>query len=231
MKRFGYRPLHRPRSEIRLVKLLPKDENEKLKYIPVCYILHASLHDKPKFVALSYVWGAATEERMILVDDSQFRVTKNLYDTMMVLRLPKEYVIIWIDFLCINQSENKEKSWQVRLMAYIYQQASKVVAWLGPAKSDSDLVMDYLNSFGAKAEACGIDNGPELAQKLWQKQALQPSVPHGFGRSKVMIRTLAAETLVISQNALNILFYSISGWYDQDNLLPTAGMKRLFTRP
>lgn len=47
--------LHRSRNEIRLLKLLPKDGNEKLKFIPACHIFHASLHDKLKYVALSYV--------------------------------------------------------------------------------------------------------------------------------------------------------------------------------
>ncbi|KAH7317193.1 hypothetical protein BKA65DRAFT_411170, partial [Rhexocercosporidium sp. MPI-PUGE-AT-0058] len=56
----------------------------------------------------------------ILVENSMIRVTKNLYDAIMVLRPPKEDLVIWIDFLCINQLDNEEKSWQVRLIADIY---------------------------------------------------------------------------------------------------------------
>jgi hypothetical protein len=220
-KPYEYQPLHRPKSEIRLVKLLPKDSNEKLKLIPTCHIFHAALHEKPKFVALSYVWGATTDLRVILLDDSPVLVTKNLYDAMMVLRPPPtKHLVIWIDFLCINQSDDEEKSWQVGLMADIYQQAYKVIAWLGPADSSSDSVMDYLNSFGAKAEACGMDNGSQPFQRVWENLALQPPAIRHLSSSKA-----------IFQDTLHRLFYSISGWHDQDNLLPVAGMKQLFTRP
>lgn len=229
--RYGYRTLHRSRSEIRLLKLLPKDGSEKLKFIPACHIFHAALHEKPKFVALSYVWGDAIDSRLILVENSPVLVTKNLYDAMMALRPPKEHIVVWIDSLCINQSDDEEKSWQVGLMADIYQQAYKVVAWLGSADSSSDSVMDYLNSFGAKAEACGMDNGPEPYLQVWQKLALKPPAFRDLSRSKVMIRTPAGKPLTFSQDVLHGLFYSISGWHDQDNLLPIAGMKRLFTRP
>jgi hypothetical protein len=54
-------------------------------------------------------------------------------------------------------------------MAKIYQQAYKVVAWLGLAERGDDLVMDYLNTLGARAEACGMDNGPEPFLQIWQK--------------------------------------------------------------
>ncbi|TAQ88809.1 hypothetical protein B7494_g2866 [Chlorociboria aeruginascens] len=82
---YEYQKLDRSKREVRLLKLLPKDGNEKLKLIPACHLFHATLHEKPKFVALSYVWGATTNLRVILVDNTPFRVTQNLYDAMMVL--------------------------------------------------------------------------------------------------------------------------------------------------
>jgi hypothetical protein len=66
------------------------------------------------------------------------RVTTNLYDALMAIRPSKEPIIIWIDFLCINQSDTGEKCWQVALMGNIYRQAQKVIAWLGPADDSSN---------------------------------------------------------------------------------------------
>jgi hypothetical protein len=177
------------------------------------------------------MWGDATDSRLILVENSPVLVTKNLYDAMMALRPAREHIVMWIDSLCINQSDDKEKSWQVGLMADIYQQAYKVVAWLGLADRSSDSVMDYLNSLGAKAEACGMDNGPELHREVWQKLALKPPAIRDLSQARLTIRTFAGKILIISQHTLHSLFYSISGWHDQDNLLPIAGIKRLFTRP
>ena len=230
---YEYQTLQRTRNEIRLLKLQPADGNEKLKLIPACHIFHASLHENPKFVALSYVWGAATDLRMILVNNSGVRVNRNLYEAMMELRPPKEGLVIWVDFFCINQSDDKEKSWQVGLMADIYRKASNVVAWLGPAESGDESVVDYLNSLGAKAEACGMDNGFEPYEEIWQKLALHPRELRDPSRSTgpLMARTPAGKILMFPPDTVQSIFYSISGWNNQGSQLPIAGMKRFFTRP
>jgi hypothetical protein len=45
---------------------------------------------------------------------------------------------IWIDALCINQSDNVEKAIQVPLMGSIYTNARQVIVWLG-LEEESDL--------------------------------------------------------------------------------------------
>lgn len=229
--KYVYKPLQRSRKEIRLLKLLAADGNERLKLLPACYIFHASLHEQLKFAALSYVWGSATDSRLILVDNSGVRVNKNLYDALMALRPLKEDLVIWVDFLCINQSDDEEKSWQVGLMADIYRASYKVFAWLGLARSGDDSVMGYLNWLGEKAEACGMHHGFEPYQQLWEKLASQPRELRDLSRSTAMIETPAGEVFTFPQGKLDSLFYSISGWHDQDNLLPIAGIKQFFTRP
>lgn len=230
-KGYIYQALQRSKTEIRLLKLLAGDENAEHRHIPACDLFHISLHERPKFSALSYVWGAATDRRVILVQNSAVLVTKNLYDALMALRRPKEDLVIWVDALCINQSDDEEKSWQVGLMADIYRQASKVVAWLGPAESDDDSVMDYLNSLGEEAEACGMDNGFEPYKEEWQKLASQPRNLRDLVRSNAMVRTPAGKIITFPREKLNNIFYSISGWHDHDKLLPIAGIKHFFTRP
>jgi hypothetical protein len=54
------------------------------------------------------------------------------------------------DAVCINQSDNDEKSWQVRQMNDVYEKARLVTVWLGPASEDSDLAMHKLKVFGDK---------------------------------------------------------------------------------
>ena len=230
-KRYSYQPLDRSKKEIRLLELLPGNGCAKLKRIPACHMYHVPLYTKPTFVALSYVWGDATDVRLILVDDFPVQVTKNLYDAMMVLIPSKDRIVMWIDALCINQLDNKEKSWQVGLMADIYQQACKVVAWLGPADNTSDSVMDYLDSLGEKAQTLGMDNGPEPHAKIWLNLARKPTAVRDLSQSEITLITPTGRFIVVSRDEVHRLFYSISGWHDQDGLLPVAGMKRLFTRP
>jgi hypothetical protein len=165
-----------------------------------------------------------------LVEDCAVYVTKNLYDAMMVLGQSHEPIVIWIDSLCINQIDNEEKSWQVALMADIYQQAHKVTAWLGQADDSSDAVVDYLNMFGADAEACGLDNGPEPYQKVWQ--LLTPNAQGDGVSTRIthMRMALFHKIIPLPYRKVCDLFYAISGWHDKRKLLPLIGMKRFFTR-
>jgi hypothetical protein len=49
---------------------------------------------------------------------------------------------LWIDQICINQSDVKEKTEQVKVMGRIYRSAEQVRVWLGPAADGSDDLMD-----------------------------------------------------------------------------------------
>ena len=226
-----YRSLDRSMNEVRLLRILPHAQHGKHKLIPVCELLHTSLLQKPQYVALSYVWGDQKSARVILVDGSPVCVTMNLYDAIMALRTPSEILDIWIDYLCINQQNNQEKNWQVELMTDIYRQATEVYAWLGQADRDSDRVMDYLNSFGERAEACGIFNVEGFHMDIWESLVFQRAAFRGSKPSSVMVMAENGALHLIPRDELEKLFYSISGWHQQDNLIPLAGMRRLFERP
>jgi len=51
----------------------------------------------------------------------------------------------WIDTLCINQSDNDERSSQVRLMYDVYSGAREVVAWTGRPSEDSHHMIQLLS--------------------------------------------------------------------------------------
>jgi hypothetical protein len=71
-------------------------------------------------------------------------VTENLYSAL--LRLQDDFCprVLWIDAICINQSNEKEKEQQIPLMAEIYAKARSVIVWLGEAADDSELAMDAI---------------------------------------------------------------------------------------
>lgn len=53
-------------------------------------------------------------------------VTRNLATLLPYLRLPDRSRTLWINALCVNQSDARERSQQVRRMADIYQKATRV---------------------------------------------------------------------------------------------------------
>ncbi|KAK3485259.1 uncharacterized protein B0T23DRAFT_389984 [Neurospora hispaniola] len=72
---------------------------------------------------------------------------------------PVPPLTLWIDQLCINQSDSDEKAVQVGLMSQIYSRAKQVLIWLGPAADGSDEVMDVLAELGKEFEIVGIRLG------------------------------------------------------------------------
>ncbi|KAK7711132.1 hypothetical protein SLS57_008222 [Botryosphaeria dothidea] len=69
-------------------------------------------------------------------------------DPLRQLRRKDEGVLLWVDALCINQSDDQEKAEQVGKMGQIFQRAASVVAWIGPQQEDSDLAMDWVARAG-----------------------------------------------------------------------------------
>lgn len=64
---------------------------------------------------------------------------------------------LWIDQLCINQSDNSERTFQVAMMDRVYAQAKKVVSWLG----ESDIQVDSAVRLLAKLKDVPLDRASQ----------------------------------------------------------------------
>lgn len=60
--------------------------------------------------------------------------------------------LIWIDAICINQSNIEEKGTQVSMMDLIYSRASFVVAWLGPEDNHTEAGLRALHTLSRHAD-------------------------------------------------------------------------------
>ncbi|PMD30290.1 HET-domain-containing protein [Hyaloscypha variabilis F] len=95
------------------------------------------------YQALSYVWGSEEKLFHAQVLDADGRpvgtipLTKNLNDALQDLWNAAELTskLFWIDQICIDQ-EDGEKSHQVALMGKIYENAKRVVTYLGPVEDE-----------------------------------------------------------------------------------------------
>jgi hypothetical protein len=124
------------KREIRLIKLECIGFDEAIN----CSLVYRALDQGVEFNALSYVWGSPTAPlREIFCDGQLCRVTKSLYQALVHIRPRWGTSLLWADALCINQSDNNEKTEQVRMMRDIYGQAALVVIWLGEGlETDKD---------------------------------------------------------------------------------------------
>jgi hypothetical protein len=117
------------------------------------------------FEAISYCWESEVRETDVIVDDTVVQVPKNLGALLQYLQhLPeaRSGMRFWIDGLCINQTDVREKNHQVGLMKRIYSRALSVITWLGPGYSESDLALEYM---------CGMSIGKDFGPYLHEGSA------------------------------------------------------------
>ena len=131
---YQYRGLSRDRDEIRLVVILPGEGNHPV----YCHIITAELDSIPQYVAVSYTWatedGDCSKSREIYVKiestvgqfTRRVQVTANCENTLRQLRDKCLERIVWIDGVCIDQSDIYERNHQVGLMERIYKSAAHV---------------------------------------------------------------------------------------------------------
>ncbi|KAK0117282.1 hypothetical protein ONS96_013115 [Cadophora gregata f. sp. sojae] len=143
--------------EIRILELLPGLKDEPIQGL----LTIEHLWDDPRYEALSYAWGTSTTTRPIKLNKTEFDITPNLETALLHLRDEKESRRLWIDALCINQSDPVEKQAQVKLMSDIYPAAENVLCWLGPEADDSDLVFQRLQELAEFKKASGSDSDDE----------------------------------------------------------------------
>ena len=160
---FRHEPFDRKIDQIRLLRVAPfpkpqprtrwpsirfKSDHDDESVVIDCTLVHVDFHrfSKHKFNALSYTWGSSTPVRIIRVNGKQLNISENLWQFLYVAAQTPDIrgTCLWIDQICIDQSSISERNRQVGLMGQIYQQASSVLIWLGPAGQNSDLALKMI---------------------------------------------------------------------------------------
>lgn len=114
---------------------------------------HALVHDEsdlPSYRCLSYAWGDPEDPFVIMINGKIFWVRRNLHDFLAIARETISRTYLWIDALCIDQSNTSERNHQVQQMGRIYSIADTVLVWLG-ADHEVAGVLQYVNEAAYKS--------------------------------------------------------------------------------
>lgn len=108
------------------------------------------------YKALSYTWGDGSLTHSITINGALLKITRSLFDALSHLQ-PTSYPLrIWIDQICMNQRDSKEKEEQVSHMDRIYRNSEETLVWLGSAAEGSDGLFDIITRVGSFAETHGM---------------------------------------------------------------------------
>lgn len=98
------------------------------------------------YEALSYAWGDPTDTAPIYVGEGMtatLPVTRNCLNALKALRQSDRPRRMWIDAICINQTDLDERSSQVRLMARIFAAGWRTAIYLGEHTSSSRVLFEF----------------------------------------------------------------------------------------
>ncbi|KAL1597237.1 hypothetical protein SLS60_008819 [Paraconiothyrium brasiliense] len=131
-----------PGDTIRVLALLPGD-SPTLKATMFC----VDLSSDPTYEALSYVWGAmeADTSYFLDIDGIIMEITPNLHHALQALRPRQRPRVLWVDAVCINQNDNRDKETQICMMEEIYRSANHVAVYLGEPANVSVTLFSFLN--------------------------------------------------------------------------------------
>jgi hypothetical protein len=114
-------------GDIRVLTLLPGSFRDPIQ----CRLTVKRIEEQPQYDALSYMWGDPLAAQWCTLDsDEQFPITVSLDLALRHVRLQDDVRHLWVDAICINQSDIKERNNQVSLMKEIYSGAQTVRVWI-----------------------------------------------------------------------------------------------------
>jgi hypothetical protein len=138
-----YKAIDKTADQIRLLILQPKTRFGLVE----CSLKPRSLDSAGSFEAISYRWSDSGQPIAILVDQQRKIVSNTVYLLLRSLQSDSER-ILWLDSICINQDDEKEKEWQIPLMRMVYSSATRVIGWVGDSPSSAG-ALRYLSQLPA----------------------------------------------------------------------------------
>lgn len=153
-------PLDIKAREIRLLTIFPSTQPSELIR---CALKAIPLKNAVKeYQALSYVWGVTSDTVSLDIDGSETCITRSLDTALRHVRHHSDPVVLWVDGVCINQTDPQERSHQVTMMADIHKSALSVLVWLGPGSHDSQLAFRLIQNISST----GNDSQSDALRRL-----------------------------------------------------------------
>jgi len=215
-----------PLGHIRLLQLhgldhdLTPESHETLRG-EICI---GPLNEAPKYKALSYVWGDPSFTEELRCTKGSLRITANLSAALHELASLCDQ-LLWVDQLCINQSDLAERSQQVNIMGSIFQSAEEVLLWLGPdTQGYAAAAVNFIQEIGlrwARPFSGGIsvtdqsladDNLPVITSIKWTALNSSLQSPY-FGRVWILQEVMLASSKILLWGSQRI------AWMDFERLL------------
>lgn len=175
---FCYEALPETKGFIRLLEVQGFDEAGGVKC--QCRLTIWRLAHAPKYHAISYAWGDATQTEFIHINGELHRVRSSCLYVLKQAYWHGGSRYHWVDAICINQSNDDEKGCQVQMMGDIFRRADRVLACVGAPTDDSDFLWRMLWKYrGHPSSSVEYQpNTPSSKSTCWPLLKWKGSIPY-----------------------------------------------------
>jgi hypothetical protein len=143
-----------------------------------CSVEVFDLDNAPAYAALSYTWGPELPVYDILIQGRALSIRKNLHQFLKCFRKDKkrpwqvERLYLFVDQICIDQSDPDERNRQVQLMSQIYYKSSELIVWLNDERGQSTKAARELNRYSTKSSSLAKLLVNDYFTRLWIVQEI-----------------------------------------------------------
>jgi hypothetical protein len=144
-----YAPLNLAHGrQIRILVLKAGRPSDPLR----CQLEHVNLQQGPIYEALSYTWADAKGDDSLCktiahgTNGKKIRITANCEAALILLRRHDTDRRLWVDAVCIDQSNIQERNHQVKNMIAIFRSATSVLVYLGQGSHILSRLVNYISN-------------------------------------------------------------------------------------
>lgn len=189
--RYTYQSLEGLEQHIRLLIIHPAKSNDApLECSLEAYPLQEA--ELKEYETVSYVWGSphTTSDTVIHIQGKSLEVTASVDKLLRRLRRGGRDRTLWVDFVCIDQSNLEERGSQVGLMSDIYRNGKHNLVFLGDGSGKAALTIATireLNQLDASIQSFAaytdkIQALDELLSNDWFQYVIPMSLNTSNGR-------------------------------------------------
>lgn len=125
-----------------------------------------------QYEAVSYAWGEPVLDGVVMCNGLPILVTTECANVLQHLRYSHRERCLWIDFICINQRDDEDKSRQVRNMFTIFRKATRVIGWMGIPTSNESLFLEASSDKPCLPHLPDLGSGDTSRHRLLLSQGL-----------------------------------------------------------
>lgn len=229
-----------------LYQYLPKDEIRLLEFElgdnsgPMLRLNSYPRSSVPEYDAVTYAWGEDISEAQIICNNVLLDIRAHLCRALPLIHQsrPNPKRPLWIDAICLNQKDAREKELHVPLMGRVYENAARTLVWLGESADDSDLAMDRM--YELTQAMLGVEDPGQILYSLSHSEDIAkynlPSISDPIWQAVRSIqlrswffRLWTLQEIVLSKNPLLICGTKFISWDALFELQQAAGKAYLGT--